>query len=299
MKNFFLSGRLFLTLSILPLVLPVLSCGGQPKVAKGSAEYQFLEAKKAISDVKFEKAISLTSDILSRFPSTEYGDKARILRIVLLSGLSQGHGKLAEAHLAGFEKSIKNAGALRSVAFDFYRKQKIEALGFFEACDFFLKNYSEKTPYVLDVEYPHKDFTPNRKLDEVRSGTVLTPEELKTAEEDELRNGLIMSLTGFLGAGDDRAKARKLLESGPRPLDHAEFMVMLGRTLLENQKVFGRRALNEIQNYRQFYEKSSECSELALKLLKDNPNQEIQSQADQLKTELEVMKKERTQTTSS
>jgi hypothetical protein len=89
------------------------------------------------------------------------------------------------------------------------------------------------------------------------------------------------------------------LESGSKTLDHAEFMVMLGRTLLENQKVFGRAALNEIQNYRQFYQKSTECSELALKLLKDNPNQEIQSQADQLKTELEVLKKERLQTTTS
>ena len=299
MKNFFLSGRLFFALCVVSLVLPVLSCGGPPKVARGSAEYQFLEAKKAITEAKLERAINLTSELLTKFPDTDYADKARIVRIVLLSGVSQGYGRMAEAHLDGFEKSIKNAGALRSVAFDYYRKQKNASLGFYEACDFFLKNYSEKTPYVLDVEFPSQNLTHNPKLDEVRSGSVLAPEQLSVAEADELRNGLIMSLTGFLGAGDDRAKARKLLESGPRPLDHAEFMVMLGRTLLENQKVFGRRALNEIQNYRQFYEKSSECSELALKLLKDNPNQEIQSQADRLKTELEVMKKERTQTTSS
>jgi hypothetical protein len=298
MKNFFLFGR-FLPLSISFLVLSTLNCGEKPTAKRGSAEYQYAEAKKAISEVKFEKAISLTGEILSRFASTKYGDKARILRIILLSGLSQGYGRMAEAHLDGFEKSIKNAGAFRSIAFDYYRKQKNASLGFFEACDFFLKDYSEKTPYVLDVEFPSRDLTPNRRLDEVRSGNLLAAEQLKAAEEDELRNGLITSLTGFLAAGGDRAKARKLLEGGPKTLDHAEVMVMLGRTLLENQKVFGRSALNEIQNYRQFYQKSSECAELALKILKDNPNQEVQTQAEQLKTELEVLEKKRTQTTSS
>jgi len=299
MKNFFLSRRFFLSLSISFLVLQTLSCGGPPKVARGSAEYQYIETKKAISEAKFEKAISLTGEILNRSVSTEYTDKARILRIILLSGLSRGYGKMAEAHLSGFEKSIKKAGALRSAAFDYYRKQKSVSLGFFEACDFFLKNYSEKTPYVLDVEFPSQDLTPNRRLDEVRSGTLLEPEQLKAAEEDELRNGVITSLTGFLGAGGDRAKAKKLLEDGPKTLDHSEFMVMLGRTLLDDQKVFGRGVLNEIQNYRQFYDKSAECSDLALKLLKDNPNQEIQSQADQLKTDLEILKKEGGQKTSS
>jgi len=121
--DFFLSGR-FLPFSISFLALSTLNCGEKPKARRGSAEYQYGEAKKAISEVKFEKAISLTGEILSRFASTEYADKARILRIVLLSGLSQGYGRMAEAHLDGFEKSIKNAGAFRSIAFDYYRKYR-------------------------------------------------------------------------------------------------------------------------------------------------------------------------------
>ena len=35
MKNFFLSGRFFLPLSISLLVLSTLSCGGQPKAVEG------------------------------------------------------------------------------------------------------------------------------------------------------------------------------------------------------------------------------------------------------------------------
>src|SRR5262249_51531198 len=161
----FLFGRFFLPLSLLLLAMSALGCGDQPKFARGSAGYQYAEAKKAVSEIKIEKAIGLTGEIVSKFANTEYADKARILRIILLSGLSQGYGRLAEAHLDGFEKSIKNAGTLRSIAFDYYRKQKNDALGFYQACDFFLKNYSQQTPLVLDVEFPGADLTPNRRLD--------------------------------------------------------------------------------------------------------------------------------------
>ena len=252
MKNFFLSSRIISCLMLI-LLLANSSCSQNPKISKNSAEYQYSEAKKAMSDVKFEKAIILTGEIINKFANSEFADRARILRIVLLAGLNEGHANMAEAYISGFEKSIKNAGALRSNAFDYYRKQKNEALGFYEACDFFLKNFSDQTPYVLDCEFPSKDFTPNRTLDEIRGGTLPDSEHRKTAEEVELCNGVISSLTGFLGAGGDRARARRLLEGGPKPLDHAEFIVMLGRTLLDDQKLFGRTGLNEIQYYRQFY----------------------------------------------
>jgi len=295
MKNFFLSSRIISCLMLI-LLLANSSCSQNPKISKNSAEYQYSEAKKAMSDVKFEKAIILTGEIINKFANSEFADRARILRIVLLAGLNEGHANMAEAYISGFEKSIKNAGALRSNAFDYYRKQKNEALGFYEACDFFLKNFSDQTHYVLDCEFPSKDFTPNRTLDEIRGGTLPDSEHRKTAEEVELCNGVISSLTGFLGAGGDRARARRLLEGGPKPLDHAEFIVMLGRTLLDDQKLFGRTGLNEIQNYRQFYQKSSECAELALKILKDKPNKETQSLAEQLKTELEALEKKQAKT---
>src|SRR5436309_14423221 len=101
---------------------------------------------------------------------------------------------MAQACLTVSYKSIKKARELRSNAFDYYRKQKAEALGFYEACDFFLKNFSEQTPYVLDCDFPSRDFIPNRILDEVRSGTLPDSEHRKTAEENELCNGVISSL---------------------------------------------------------------------------------------------------------
>jgi hypothetical protein len=125
-------------------------------------------------------------------------------------------------------------------------------------------------------------------------GNILDSDQRRVAEEDELQNGVIRTLAAFAGASGDRAKARKLLASGPRPLDHAEFLVILGRTFMDNQKLFGRSALNDTQSYRQFYQKASECTNLALKILKQKPNKELQIQADQLEAEIKALEKKGT-----
>jgi hypothetical protein len=198
---------------------------------------------------------------------------------------------LAEAYLAGFEKSIENSGKLRSRAFDYYRKQKNAALGLSQASDYFITTSPAQKSYVLECDFPSREVTHNKRLEEVRGGSLLDAEQRHAAEEDEIWDGMISTLSSFVGAVGDRAKARKMLETGSKSMERSEFLVRMGRTLLDNQKVFGRQALNDVQLYRQFYEKALKCSELAQQLLKAGPNQEIQPMADNLKTELEAMEK--------
>jgi len=67
--------------------------------------------------------------------------------------------------------------------------------------------------------------------------------------------------------------------------------VRIGRTYLDDQHLFGRKGLNEIQYYQLFFQKARESSNLAQKILKDKPNKETQALADQLKADLESMEK--------
>ncbi|MCI0423860.1 MAG: hypothetical protein L0312_32385 [Acidobacteria bacterium] len=292
MSNFFSTQRMLkLPLCLMGMML-AMSCGsGKTQVSKNSPEYIYSQAKEAMAEVKYEKAISLTNDILQKFPDSDYAAKARILRVVLLAGLSSAYRDMAEAYLAGFEKSIQNAGKLRSVAFDYYRKQKNAALGFSEACDYFLKDGSARKTYVLECDFPTREVAHNKRLDEVREGGVLDGEQRRAAEEHEVWDGMLNTLSFFVGAAGDRPKAKKLLESGSKTMDRPEFIVRLGRTLLDNQKVFGRQALNDVQQYRQLYERALQCSELSQKLLKESPSPETQAMADNLKTELESLEK--------
>jgi hypothetical protein len=286
-----LRGRNILLIGLLCNLLAFLACSEKPKVSKETPEYHFSEAKKAMAEIKYEKAIALTGEILTKYSDSDYALKARILRTILMSGLSEGYKSMSDAYVDGYEKATKNPGAFRSAAFDYFRKQKSAALALYESSDYYLKEYSEKTPYVLDCDFPSRDVTMNRDLDNLRSGRPLDSEQLKVAEEMELQNQVLLTLTRFVGAKEDRAQARKLLESGPLTLNFAEFMVIMARTMLDNQKVFARMALNDPTNFRQFFQKAKQFSELAQKLLKEKPDKEIQGQADRIKMEIEALEK--------
>ncbi len=281
---------------LIGLLLILSSCGGgtdskKPKPMRNTPEFAYNEAKEAMSAIKIEKSISLTNDVMTRFPNSVQAQRARILRIVLLTGLAHGYGDLADAYLTGFEKGGKNAGQFRSTAFDFYRKKKNAILGFSDACDYMIQNYSDKADYVLECDFPSKEVSMNRLIEEVKKGNLLDSEQLKIAEEQELREGVLVSLAMFLGAENDRNKAKKLLEEGSRPLDPAEFFVRVGEMFLDDQKLFGRKTLNEVQYYRLFFQKAQECLTLAQKILKDKPNKETEETAAQLKVDLETAEK--------
>jgi hypothetical protein len=291
MRNLFSLRTFRLSLGLLGLML-AMSCGsGKPQLSKNSPEYLYSQAKEAVAEVKYEKAISLTNDVQQKFPDSEYATKARILRVVLLAGLSSAYRDMAEAYLEGFDKPGGNSGKLRSTAFDYYRKQKNAALGLSEAADYFLKDTSATKTYALECDFPAREVAHNKRLDEVKEGNLLDGEQRRAAEEHEVWDGMLNTLSFFVGAAGDRPKAKKLLESGTKTMDRPEFIVRLGRTLLDNQKVFGRPALNDVQLFRQFYDKALECSDLSQKLLKDSPSAEVQTMADNLKGELEAMEK--------
>jgi hypothetical protein len=260
-------------------------------MSKNSPEYLYSQAKEAMAEVKYEKALSLTSDVLQKFPDSEYAAKTRILRVVLLAGLSAAYRDMAEAYLSGFEKPGPNSGKLRATAFDYFRKQKNAALGLSQEADYFLKDTSATKTYVLECDFPTREVAHNKRLDEVKEGSLLDGDQRRAAEEHEVWDGMINTVSFFVGAAGDRPKAKKLLETGTRTMDRSEFVVRLGRTLLDNQKVFGRQVLNDVQLFRQFYDKALECSELSQRLLKDSPSPEVQTMADNLKGELEAMEK--------
>ena len=119
---------------------------------------------------------------------------------------------------------------------------------------------------------------------------MLDGDQRRAAEEHEVWDGMIIlcpSLSGRRGP----AKGQEAAGDGTKTMDRPEFIVRLGRTLLDNQKVFGRPLLNDVQLFRQFYDKAVQCSELSQKLLKESPSAEVQTMADNLKGELEAMEK--------
>jgi hypothetical protein len=271
-------------------ILGFIGCGGEPKKETNPAEAKYADVVKAMTDLKYEKAVSLTGEVLSKFGESEYAEKARLLRIILKAGRGDGYRNLAETYLKGMEKS-KKGGPLRAQAFDYYKYEKSEALGFFDLASYYLKNSEDTKKYVLDCKFPSRDIVNNRFLDLVLRGNIIEPDRRAQAEEDELGNGVVRMLTRFLGAGEDRAQARKVLEKGSAELDHAVFFTTMSEVLLNSQKLFARSVLNEPDRYQSFFQKATESFNLVEKLLKAKPDKDLQKTADKIKSDIEALKK--------
>jgi hypothetical protein len=281
----------WISLFLLPwLLLALVGCGGQPTQQANPAEAKYAEMEKALADLKYEKAISLTSEVLSKFGDTEFADKARILRTVLLAGACDGYRDLAETYMKGMEKA-KRGGPLRATAYDYYRKEKGSALGFFESASYCLKNFVDTKKCVLDCKFPSQDIVNNRFLDLVLRGSEIEQDKRMQAEEDELRNGFIRMLTRFVGAGEDRMKARKLLEGGAFEVDHTVFFLTMSQQLLKSQMLFARSVLNEPDKYQAFFQKAVDSYNQVDRLLKAKPDKDLQKGANKVKADIDALKK--------
>jgi hypothetical protein len=279
-------------LFLLPwLLLALVGCGGQqPAQQTNPAEAKYAEVGKALADVKYEKAISLTSEILSKFGDTEFADRARILRAVLLAGTSDGYRSLAETYMKGMEKA-KRGAPFRATAYDYYRKEKSSALGFYESAGYCLKNFTDTKTCVLECRFPSQDIVNNRFLDLVLRGAEIAQDRRMQAEEDELRNGITRMLTRFVGAGEDRMKARKLLETGSHEIDHTVFFLTMSQVLLKSQMLFARSVLNEPDKYQAFFQRAVDSYNQVDRLLKAKPDKDLQKDAAKVKADIEALKK--------
>jgi hypothetical protein len=281
--------HVFCVTVLLSLLVVQVGCGPS-RPAATPAEARFAEMQKAMDEVKYEKAITLAADINSKYADSESADKARVLRTIMLAGIADGYKSMAEAYIRGSENAKRNAGVMRSTALDYYRKQKSTAFQLFEAVNVSLKAHAENKAYVIACKFPPQDIGINRYLETAGKGTAITADEVKAAENDEIQNGVVRMLVKFMGS-DDRSSARKALESGTFPIEASQYYVTLTRALLDNQKIFDKGLLNEKERYQLFFQKAVECYDLADKLLKAKPNQNAQILADEVKEEIEALKK--------
>ncbi len=115
------------------ICLTAAGCSQKPQVDRNSPEHLFSQVTGSIADSRYEKAISWTADLQAQFPKSEQAEKARLLKIIVLAGMSDGYRNIAAAYLSGMEAAPEQYGKLRSTAFNYHRKRKSVALSLYQA----------------------------------------------------------------------------------------------------------------------------------------------------------------------
>lgn len=279
-----------ISLSILLLV----SCSSQSnKPNPATPEGRFELAKQEISQGRFDKALDYTTKILRDTPQHELAPSAALMQMTIYGGLAEGCRQISKALMDGrnLTRDVRLKNDFRNTAFDYYRRQKAYALNFLEL---FEKQYAkmDKTrPVSFQGVYPQTEAAPRIFLEKARKGMPVASEDRLKDEEQELKNGVLTVVTALAGAGEDRPKAKALYAPGMLNVDRADFLFAIAKILHDQDVLFDRLQLNELQNFKMFCERTNTTVNESMDLLKAKGDKAKLEAATQLKKDCENMMK--------
>jgi len=267
------------------LMLVVACSSPGPKLTGPARAYS--EAKDAFSKGNFDRAIELTDKLAYSVPPEEFTERARVLRVVILSGTVNAHKELTEAYEKGAQKAKEAAvraeyRRLRQDNFQIWSKRALE-LG--EVAQQLTTEGTVSKEFTLDAPYPATEGSITvPQLNRVMDGNTIGPEEEEAAAADARRKGVDDELAEILGG--DRSKARATLGAGPAKVNGADLALFLARQLLVGAEAFDRKHGDEPTKFMALHARSQEALKAALVQLKENPDTDREKEAKKLQDRL-------------
>lgn len=276
----------------LPLVMVSLSllvgCSSSPPRPTGNAGI-YADATDMFNKGRFDRALDFTGELANSSSQTDFTDRARVLRAVILSGLVNAYQNLADAYQKGSEKT-QNAhlkgeyNRLRHDNLEYWSKTAL-ALG--DVGLQLMRGGGIPKQVTLEAPYPATEGPMAvTQLSRVREGGSIESEDQEAATRDAQRKGIDDALAEMVGG--DRSKARSELVRGPVKLNGVDFALFLARQLLVGAGAFDRKHMHEPTKFMALYGESQKAVGAALALLKDNPNPDQEKEAKKLQNEVKV-----------
>lgn len=294
-ENCFLGKRhLILALNIF-LILFFFSCSSQSNQPNPlTPEGRFELAKREFSAARFDKALEYTAKILHDTPNHESANSAAIMQMTIYGGLAEGCRQIAKAYADGrmMTRDVRVKNDFRNTGWDYYRRQKAYILNFLEGFENYSKKMDKTKPVSFQGLYPQVEAGPRIFLEKVRKGMTISDEDRQKDAEGELRNGVLTVLTELAGLGEDRAKAKTLYAAGAVTVDPGDFLFAVAKILHEQDVLFDRLQLNELQNFKMFCDRTNKTAAESLDLLKPKGEKKKIDAAVQLKKDCEAMMKQ-------
>ncbi|MGO9271627.1 MAG: hypothetical protein ACLQOO_15415 [Terriglobia bacterium] len=281
------SAPVFLVLMLVLLALAACS-PPTPQLTGSAAVYQ--NAKEMFGRGRFDKAIEISEDLSAKSPADAYTDKARVLRVVILSGDLNAYKDAAEAYDKGAEatKNPHFQAAYRTNRGNAFQTASARALGLGDTAKQIMDGGGFDKDFILDAPYP----TTEGPLDvaayqKVREGVWVEPEDQDAAMVDGTFKGIDDALAALVG---DRAKAREGLKAGPVTLKGLDFAFYVGNQLAIGASVFDKKHSQNPLKLRALAGEADQIAKAIQATLKANPNpdydKKLKKLQDQLKTTL-------------
>ena len=285
---FRLPGEFFAVGSIVMLVV---ACSSPSPKTTGPAR-AYTDAEETFSKGNFDRTVELTDKTANSSPPNEFTERARVLRVIILSGYVNAYKDLTNAYEKGSQAAKQPAlraeyRRLRQDSFQLWSKGAL-ALG--EVAQQLTTGGSIPKELTLEAPYPSVEGPITvLQLDQVEKGNAIGSEGEEAAAADARRKGVDDALAEIMGG--DRSKARSALTAGPVKLNGVVCTLFLARQLLVGAEAFDRKHGDEPTKFMALHARSQEAVKEALAQLTESPNADQEKEAKKLQDELKAAMK--------
>lgn len=268
------------------IYLLLLACGGASPTP--SAQQYFSDAKTNLAASDFDAALKNLDRSIKSAGEQPVGRQAGVLRIVLLTGLTEGSKQMAEAYAAGLKEPAAQTriGQFGRMRADYYGIARVRLMDALQAV-MDQRGKMGDNPIPLEVTFPGFTGAEDTAVAKIKKGYAVEDAERYRAELKADRNALARLLAVLVGAGNDPNKGQQMFSRGTIEIDPRLYLVELSSACLQLGAIFERRALDEPRYLRAVNEVVRDNMDLALKLLAARPDKGLEARARKIRAECE------------
>lgn len=242
--------------TVLGFTLLAASCSPQPP-QPGTPAFLWNAAKRTYGTGDFLKA----NDNLSQLSKSDSDFKARSQpwSIVLSAGIAQAYMDLADSYEAGAKANRANPTPFRRQA-AVYRSQAAAAtLDGAETVHKFLGENKTDSITLEDLGFPAGSAAEPVGLQRVAKGMLLPPAEGDALTKAMVQRGVLLSVTHFVGAGDDSAKAQEVFKAPEVKVATPAFLLAMAKALTDQAELYGPKKLDNSDRLKVFCDEAEEA----------------------------------------
>ena len=239
------------------LVAFLVSCStGPAPAARGTPAWYWQAANQSYSEGEYLLTVEHLESLVK--PGNEYADRAQPWRLILTAGLAHGYCEAAGCYEAGSRTDSNISTECRRQMNNYRSLGDKMATQFAETYMAFAQGKAAGAIPVA-FSFPIGSTSTVVELERIAQGIPISANEMVNAEQQALKQGVVLVTSAAVGAGDDAAKAKQLLTGENVTIPRDTFLLAVAEKLNEFSEFYAQDKLGKPDKRILFKQKALEA----------------------------------------
>jgi len=249
-------------------------------------EQYLSDARSSLKSSDFNAALKNLDGAIKSAGDDPLGQQAAVLRVALMTALSDAGKQLAEAYALGAKEppAQSRSGAFNKMRADYYGIARSRLM---DAMQSVMDRRSKLSANPMPIEITFPGFTggTDPTVTKIKSGQWVADPDRVAAETQLDRNALARILSALAGAGQDPNKGQQLFSSGKVDIDPRVYLIELGSSFLQIGGMFDPHGVNAPDQLRIVNQVVRGNLDVALKLLATKPDKDMEARVKKMQAD--------------